>query len=297
MIFATPSSVQLMLFDEPQVAKRGRFTVKNTPDALQTILEQVSGELKQNRDRKSADRLVAILERLTVVQLHELKRQHGMKASGRNKAELVQKLASRLDRGRRADFSMSPVVEMSEKQKEQAIVRDLRAGVDGAFDRLYERYSMRLHSRLRTKVSDRDADDIVQETFLRVSMNIDRLSEEKSLPGYLWTIAFRIVIDMDRSAARRGKCCTRSMEISGEVATSERDECKPAEQAEQYAMVMTILDEQPELTKQIVRMYFFDQMTYVEIAQQLGIGATTAKDRVKKAIGAVQQRAMVSCCE
>lgn len=297
MIFATPSSVQLMLFDEPQVAKRGRFTVKNTPDALQTIRGQVSEELKQNRDRKSVERLVAILERLTVVQLHDLKRQQGMKASGRTKAELVQKMASRLDRGRRADFSASPVVELTKKQQEQVLVRDLRAGVDGAFDRLYETYSTSLHASLRAKVSARDADDILQETFLRVSMNIDKLSEEKSLGGYLRTIAYRIVIDMGRSAARRGKGCTRSMEMSAEVATPDRDECQPAEHAEQYAMVMTILDEQPELTKQIIQMYFFEQMTYAEIAQELRIGVTTAKDRVKKAIGAVQQRAVVSCCE
>jgi RNA polymerase sigma factor (sigma-70 family) len=65
----------------------------------------------------------------------------------------------------------------------------------------------------------------------------------------------------------------------------------------EFAFAMTILDEQPELTKQIVRMYFFDQMTYLEIAQRLNIGVTTAKDRVKKAIGAVQQRAVVSCCK
>lgn len=286
-----------MLFDEPK-ATTGRFTVRNTQQAVETICGQISTELKQNRDGQSVGRLVAMLERLTVVQLHDLKRSHSMKASGRTKAELVSKLAARLDSGRRADFSVSPVVELSAKQQEQALVRDLRAGVAGAFDRLYEQYSGLVRRDLcRRGVSATDAADVVQETFLRVSQLLDTLNPEKSLGGFLKTIASRIAIDLNRKVTRRGKVRTTSLDSVAEQTTLEHDEWQAPEQSEQYTMVMTALDEQPELTKQIVRMHFFEQMTYLEIAQQLGIGVTTAKDRVKKAIGAVQQRAMASCCE
>ena len=296
MIFATPSSVQLMLFDEPQVAKRGRFTVKNTPDALQTILGQVSEELKQNRDRKSAERLVAILERLTVVQLHELKRQHGMKASGRTKADLVAKLAARLDSGRRADFSASPVVELTARQQEQALVRDLRAGVDGAFDRLYERYNVVVMRDLRRRgVSETDAADIVQETFLKVIRVVETLDESKSLGGFLKTISSRIAIDKNRAAVRRGKGRTTSLDVVAEQEGS--IEFVADDHTEQFAMVMTVLEEQPEATKEMIRLYFFEQKTYVEIADQLGVGVTTVKDRMKRALGVIRQQVPAECCE
>jgi RNA polymerase sigma-70 factor (ECF subfamily) len=297
MIFATPSSVQLMLFDEP-TAIAGRFTVRNTAQAVETICGQISTELKQNRDGQSVGRLVAILERLTVVQLHDLKRSHNMKASGRTKAELVAKLATRLDRGRRADFSVSPVVELTAKQQEQALVQDLRAGRDGAFDRLYEQYSGLVRRDLcRRGVSATDAADVVQETFLRASQLLDTLNPEKSLGGFLKTIASRIAIDLNRKITRRGKVRTTSLDSVAEQTTQERDDWQAPEQSEQYTMVMTVLDEQPETTKEIVRLRFFEQLTFEQIAEQLGIGVTTAKDRVRKAIGAVQERVTVECCE
>ena len=286
-----------MLFDEP-TAIAGRFTVRNTAQAVETICGQISTELKQNRDGQSVGRLVAILERLTVVQLHDLKRSHNMKASGRTKAELVAKLATRLDRGRRADFSVSPVVELTAKQQEQALVQDLRAGRDGAFDRLYEQYSGLVRRDLcRRGVSATDAADVVQETFLRASQLLDTLNPEKSLGGFLKTIASRIAIDLNRKITRRGKVRTTSLDSVAEQTTQERDDWQAPEQSEQYTMVMTVLDEQPETTKEIVRLRFFEQLTFEQIAEQLGIGVTTAKDRVRKAIGAVQERVTVECCE
>jgi RNA polymerase sigma factor (sigma-70 family) len=177
---------------------------------------------------------------------------------------------------------------------EQQLIADLKAGVDGAFDRLYEQYSGALLVAVQRKgASARDAEDVVQETFLRVSTNLDKIDETKSLGGYLRTIATRIAIDTHRKNVRRGVVLSYEDSIQPE----QQHDSETEDTTEEFAFAMTILDEQPELTKQIVRMYFFDQMTYLEIAQQLGIGVTTAKDRVKKAIGAVQQRAVVSCCE
>ena len=177
---------------------------------------------------------------------------------------------------------------------EQQLIADLKSGVDGAFDRLYEQYSGTLLTDLHRKgASARDAEDVLQETFLRVSMNLEKIDEKKSLWGYLRTIATRLAIDTHRKNVRRGVVLSYEDSIQPEP----QNEVDTEDTTKEFAFAMTILDEQPELTKQIVRMYFFDQMTYLEIAQQLGIGATTAKDRVKKAIGAVQQRVVVSCCE
>lgn len=298
MISATPSSVQMMLFDEPAAMPRGRFQVKSTVQAAQAISDMVAAELRNNRDSRSVSRLVTMLERLTVVQLHELKQSHKMKASGRTKAELVAKLANRLDRGRRADFSASPKVELTPKEQEQELVRNLQAGVDGAFDCLYERYSSVLRSDLmRRGVATRDVEDVVQETFLRVSQVINTLNPAKSLIGFLKTIASRIAIDLNRRAVRRGKGRTASLDCVEEQGASFESEYPAEDQSAQFTMVMTVLEEQPETTKEIIRLYFFEQMTYQQIADQFGLGVTTVKDRVRKAIGVVQQRVMASCGE
>jgi RNA polymerase sigma factor (sigma-70 family) len=82
-----------------------------------------------------------------------------------------------------------------------------------------------------------------------------------------------------------------------EQGVSFASECPAEDQSAQFTMVMTVLEEQPETTKEIIRLYFFEQMTYQHIADQFGLGVTTVKDRLKKAIGVVQQHVMASCGE
>lgn len=64
------------------------------------VREIVSG--KQAVAGDHAARLAHHLNHLTVEQLHGLKREHGLKGSGKNKAELVQKLAGRFAAARKA---------------------------------------------------------------------------------------------------------------------------------------------------------------------------------------------------
>ena len=189
-----------------------------------------------------------------------------------------------------ATASAAPCVE------NRQLVQDIIDGVDGAFDALYEQYNGKLIAILRKRgVSVRDAEDVVQETFLRVSQLIDQLDPERSIGGFLKTIAVRIATDNHRRISRRGHHV--SFDLQHDKPASNETVEEAAGQSQQFSLAMTILDEQPELTKQIVRMYFFENMTYLQIADQLGIGVTTAKDRVRKAIGAVQERVTVECCE
>ncbi len=170
------------------------------------------------------------------------------------------------------------------------IVIDLQNGVEGAFDRLYERYSPVLMATLRRRgMSLRDSEDAVQETFLRVSERIEQLDPERSIGGFLKTIAVRIATDMHRKTVRRGRVTSLDVSLDDVIGREEQTE-EFVEQSQEFSIAMAILDEQPELTKEIIRLYFFENMTYLQISEQLGIGVTTAKDRVRKAVGTVQQR-------
>jgi len=87
----------------------GRFQKKNTDAQIAAIHAHIEEALKGNRTPQSANQLVEKLGQLTVKELRDIKLKYGMAASGRNKAELVAKIAARLDSGRRADHSVNPV--------------------------------------------------------------------------------------------------------------------------------------------------------------------------------------------
>lgn len=78
----------------------GRFKARHTADSLSAIHDNIGEALRGFRTADSVERLVGMLEPLTVKQLMSLKADYGIAASGR-KSDLVQKIADRLDRGRR----------------------------------------------------------------------------------------------------------------------------------------------------------------------------------------------------
>ncbi len=80
---------------------KGRFAKASTTEQLEATHAAVSKALRAPRTAESAKQLMEHLSQLSVAHLHELKKRHNIGASGRNKAELIEKLAKRLDTGRR----------------------------------------------------------------------------------------------------------------------------------------------------------------------------------------------------
>ena len=75
--------------------KGGRFIEKNSPEAVAAARDAISKSLRQATP-DSVGELLNHLNLLTVQQIHDLRREMGLKASGKNKEALVRKVAERL---------------------------------------------------------------------------------------------------------------------------------------------------------------------------------------------------------
>jgi hypothetical protein len=78
----------------------GRFIPKGSSEAAQTAKDKIREIVQGGRNANTANDLLSHLNLLTSKQLHELKKSYGVSASGRVKADLVQKLAERLGDGK-----------------------------------------------------------------------------------------------------------------------------------------------------------------------------------------------------
>ena len=107
---------------------------------------------------------------------------------------------------------------------DEELARRARAGSIRSFEELARRYKRRLFVYLRPRVgSDEDAEDLVQETFLKLYRNIGSYDPEFRFSTWLYTSAGRLAIDVYRKgAASRDK---RTEENAGELPdpASERD--------------------------------------------------------------------------
>ena len=75
-----------------------------------------------------------------------------------------------------------------------------------AFDRVYELYSHKLFSFVsRILKNEAEADDIVQEVFVKIWESRDKLDDHKLLNSYIFTIAYNNSIDLIRKRISNNK--------------------------------------------------------------------------------------------
>jgi RNA polymerase sigma-70 factor (ECF subfamily) len=108
----------------------------------------------------------------------------------------------------------------SDERTDEELAREARAGSRRSFDELARRYKRRLFVYLRPRLgSDEDAEDLVQETFLKLFRNIGSYDPAFKFSTWLYTSANRLAIDAFRK---------RSLEKDKPVADRDFDIPDPA---------------------------------------------------------------------
>jgi RNA polymerase sigma-70 factor (ECF subfamily) len=78
----------------------------------------------------------------------------------------------------------------------------LAAGGDpSAFERLYRTHVARIHSLARRMLSDRDADEVTQDIFVRTWQKLGQFRGESAFSTWLHRLAINVVIERRRSFA------------------------------------------------------------------------------------------------
>lgn len=90
--------------------------------------------------------------------------------------------------------------------EERAWVDRLRAGDASAFDAVFAAYKRRIYAYLLRMTRRKDtAEDLVQETFLRLAQRARALAADTRLGAYLFTIAHRLFVTWSRARQVRAQ--------------------------------------------------------------------------------------------
>jgi len=161
---------------------------------------------------------------------------------------------------------------------DSAIVRRVLDGDTEAFAILVSRHHAAC-LRLATHVlgTREDAEDAVQESFLRAYRHLARYEERERFTGWL----FRILVNQCRTAlARRRRGETPLAGCDPEPASWDDD---AAEWAERDAMLRTALARLHPLQREAVLLRFSAGLSYEEMAAATGAGVSALKMRVARA--------------
>ena len=176
-----------------------------------------------------------------------------------------------------------------------ALVGRCVAGDERAFRELVQRYQARVYSLAYRMLRIReDAEDITQETFVRMFRAASRYDPERPFSSWLFTIASRLCIDH----MRRRRVPTISMfqreHGSTEEWTLELPDQGPGpveetEQLEEEQRMRALVDRLPEHYRIVVMLRHQEDLSYEEIAEALDMPLGTIKARIHRARGLLRE--------
>ena len=179
---------------------------------------------------------------------------------------------------------------MTAPVEDRQLVIEARAGSQAAFRTLVERYDVRLYEVVLRIVRDRaDAEEIVQETFLRAWRNLAGFQFDSALYTWLYRIAVNAAVD---SSKRRKRRPTRSLDavrdddsesLGSELVGHAEPPAAASERAELVDLVRAGVEELPEPFKSILVLREYAEMSYDQLAEVLGVPKGTVESRLFRA--------------
>lgn len=162
---------------------------------------------------------------------------------------------------------------------------------DLSTERLWELLSDRLRGFFARRVADAQvAEDLLQETFVRIHQGLDQLEDGRRFEPWVFQIARNLVIDFQRS--RRDLV----LEEGGDAAEEPGGEVEEENlNGVVQVWLLGMLDRLPEPQAEALRMYEFEGLTQRAIAKRLGIALPTVKSRVQRGREALK-RMLFECC-
>lgn len=148
-------------------------------------------------------------------------------------------------------------------------------------DDLIAKYGRRLYGLCRTLTSSpQDADDLYQETWLKVCAKFQQYSPEQEFEGWLTAICVNTYRDSFRRRLRSPFWdffpTMESKDLAfAQVAASEEPRPQPE--------IQEAVDKLPEKLRMTVILYYFQELDQVQTAKVLKIPVGTVKSRLSKA--------------
>jgi len=155
-----------------------------------------------------------------------------------------------------------------------------------AFEHLFNRYrdSIRQLYLQRTRGSGESIDDLLQETFIKVFLNLFRYDPKYTFGQWIFTIARNTFIDFVRR---------RRDELSIDAGEEEIVKMAPVSavpdpeesiiRSQQRVMIERCFDNMPPSYRMLIDYRFFKEYSYEEIARELGLPLGTVKTRIHRA--------------
>ncbi len=169
------------------------------------------------------------------------------------------------------------------KKSDWQLIQKALAGSESSWGKLVKRYQAEIYNHaLRMTVIEADAHDLMQEIFLAVFRSLPGFRGDAKFRTWLYRIASNRSIDY----LRRKKLPTADIDVNAITenhqleASTDNDKLQDLLQQQQSnQIILQFMNRLPVEYRCILELKFYQQFTFEEISQQLGIPSNTVKTR------------------
>jgi RNA polymerase sigma-70 factor, ECF subfamily len=179
---------------------------------------------------------------------------------------------------------------------DEVLVERAVGGDKDAFGVLAERYFRMISVLAYQKTGHRaDAEDIVQEAFVRAFRALPDLRDRRKFAPWIYNITLKLCIDWSRRRERRGTPMsleeeTLSQRESGRFPRVQEPVGQELENAEEHGRVITAVSGLPDKYRIVMTLRYVEKMSYKQISEHLGEPTGTIANRLHRAMKMVQDR-------
>ena len=168
------------------------------------------------------------------------------------------------------------------KNMDEAVVKRFIADDMRAFDLIYSEFNPRLKKFISVLTkNESDADELVQEVFIKIWQNREKLKNYSSFESYLFRVAYRTTIDLLRKRSKEAKYIehVKSLQVFEEYP----DHIEELDRDELEVKLNHLIEEMPVRQREVFKMKYFQDSSYKEIADHFGISVNTVQNHMAKA--------------
>ena len=174
------------------------------------------------------------------------------------------------------------------------LVRHALRGDRTACEALVCRWSARVLAVCHARVANRHAaEDLAQESLLRGMRGLQTLDEPDKFGPWLCGIATRVCLDW-RKAKQSSQVPFTSLAAGSwtdEMAVTNAESAESrVERADELQRLMSEVESLPENHREVLMLFYYQEMTYHEMAEAIGVSTATINARLTQARAMLRER-------
>ena len=173
------------------------------------------------------------------------------------------------------------------EEDESALIEGLRRNDRDSLAAVYDAYgAIAFGLALKLVRSRTEAEDVVQEAFLALWRQAERIDPAKGMRSYLLSIVHNRAIDRVRRGARRPEAV---LDLDAPIPGTAADPVDEVTRITEGEAVRAALVSLPADQRETVELVYFAGLTLNETANRMRVPLGTAKSRLRLALGRLRQ--------